>query len=139
MLSYANFGAVRHESSQRVQRAVSLVREQRPDIEIDGEMQVDTALSSKVREQFYPFSELSDDANILVMPNLGAANIAYKLVQQLSNAEAVGPILLGMNRPVTIMQRGASVAEIVNMAAVTAVQYGLKARRRGVRPTLPPR
>jgi len=138
MLSYANFGAVQHESARKVKRAVEIVREQRPDIEIDGEMQVDTALSRKVREQFYPFTELSDDANILVMPNLAAANITYKLVQQLSNAEVVGPILLGMDHAVTIMQRGASVAEIVNMAAITAVQYGIKSRRHG-RVTLPPR
>jgi malate dehydrogenase (oxaloacetate-decarboxylating)(NADP+) len=138
MLSYANFGAVRHPTARKVRDAVGIVREQRPDIEIDGEMQVDTALSSKVREQFYPFTELSDDANILIMPNLSAANIAYKLVQQLSNAEVVGPILLGMDHAVTIMQRGASVSEIVNMVAISAVQYGTKSRRKG-RLTLPPR
>ncbi|MEE2836201.1 MAG: NADP-dependent malic enzyme [Myxococcota bacterium] len=138
MLSYANFGAVKDESSRKIQRAVQLVREQRPDLEIDGEMQVDTALSQKVREQFYPFTELSDDANVLVMPNLAAANITYKILQQLSNAEVVGPILLGMDHALTIMQRGASVAEIVNMTAITAVQYGTKSRRHG-RVTLPPR
>jgi malate dehydrogenase (oxaloacetate-decarboxylating)(NADP+) len=128
MLSYANFGASDARDARKMRRAVELVRHRRPDIEIDGEMQVDTALNNRLRESFYPFSELTDEANILVMPNLASANIAYKLLQQLSSAEVVGPILLGMQQPVSIVQRGALVNEIVYMAAITACQYGMNAK-----------
>jgi malate dehydrogenase (oxaloacetate-decarboxylating)(NADP+) len=123
MLSYSNFGDVPHgESPSRMRRAVEIVRSLNPELEIDGEMQVDSALVEEERMRRYPFSKLGGDANVLIFPDLNAANIAYKLVWRLGGAEVVGPILLGMNKPVNVLQQDASVEEIVNLAAVTALK-----------------
>ncbi len=132
MVSYANFGAVNRPETRKMRAAVELVNDRRPDLIIEGEMQVDAALDREAQENFFPFSRLDGEANVLVMPNLASANISYKLLQRLSDAEVVGPILLGLAKPLTIMQRGATVSEIVNMAAVTAVQC-----RRRHRTTVP--
>lgn len=133
MISYANFGQVNRPETRKMRQAVRLVKERRSDIIIDGEMQIDAALDPDHQAEFFPFSELGGEANVLIMPNLSSANISYKLLQRLSQAEVVGPILLGMAQPVTIMQRGAQVDEIVNMAAVTAVQC--RQRRRTTVPS----
>lgn len=119
MLSFSNFGSTPHNLSNKVRRAVELVQERRPDIPVDGEMQADTAVVTDIVENRYPFSKVKD-ANILVFPDLGSANIAYKLLDRLSNAEAIGPILLGLDAPVHVLQAGDEVEHIVAMAAVAA-------------------
>jgi len=120
MLSFSNFGATPHPLSQKVSDAVAMVRNQRPDIAIDGEMQADTAVVIDIVEQRYPFSQVKD-ANVLVFPNLDAANISYKLLSRLTDAEAIGPILLGMGAPIHVLQAGDDVDDIVAIAAVAAM------------------
>ncbi len=122
-LSYSNFGdANGGPSPSRMRKAVELARQLRPDLELDGEMQVDAALVREEREGRYPFSSLKGDANVLVFPDLNAANIAYKLLWRFGGAEVIGPVLLGMNKPVNVLQQNAGVQEIVNLAAVTALR-----------------
>ncbi len=121
MLSYSTFGSARGESPDRVRHAVELARKMRPDLEIDGEMQVDAALVNEVRESDYPFSRLTGPANVLVFPNLDAANIAYRLLMRLGGAEVIGPVLLGMNKPVNVLPTTSGVEEIVHLAAMTAL------------------
>lgn len=120
MLSFSNFGSTRHPLSDKVQRALDLVRNKRPDLVIDGEMQADTAVVADIVESRYPFSQVKD-ANVLVFPSLEAANIAYKLLARLGDAQAIGPILLGLGAPVHVLQTGDEVADIVNMAAVAVM------------------
>ncbi len=120
MLSFSNFGSSPHPFSNKVRDAVHLVRSKRPDIPVDGEMQVDVAIVPDLVERRYPFSQVKD-ANVLVFPNLEAANVAYKLLSRLSDAEAIGPILLGIGAPVHVLQAGDDVEQIVAMAAVAAV------------------
>ena len=120
MLSFSNFGATPHPLSDKVARAVQLVRSRRPDITVDGEMQADTAVVIDIIEERYPFSSVRD-ANVLVFPNLDAANISYKLLSRLTEAEAIGPILLGMGAPVHVLQAGDDVEDIVAIAAVAAM------------------
>ena len=120
MLSFSNFGATPHPESKKVSEAVGLVRHKRPDIAVDGEMQADTAVVVDIIEDRYPFSTIQD-ANILVFPNLSAANISYKLLSRLTDAEAIGPILLGMGAPVHVLQAGDDVEDIVAIAAVATM------------------
>ena len=120
MLSFSNFGSTPHPHSDKVGRAVQLVRQRRPDITVDGEMQADTAVVVDIIEERYPFSSVRD-ANVLVFPNLDAANISYKLLSRLTEAEAIGPILLGMGAPVHVLQAGDDVEDIVAIAAVAAM------------------
>jgi len=122
MLSYANFGSSDTESPRKMAEATRLLKQKRPDLIVDGEMQVDTALVPELREEMFPFSTLQDEANVLVFPNLDSANIAYKLIGRMAGAEIVGPILLGMNKAVNVLQLGASVSDIVNLAAITALK-----------------
>ena len=121
MLSFSNFGSVRHPEAEKVARAVQLLRQRDPSIVVDGEMQADTALDQDLLRSAYPFSVLSERANVLIFPNLSAGNIAYKLLNHLGGATAIGPILVGMNRPVHVLERGAEVQDIVNMAAVAVM------------------
>jgi malate dehydrogenase (oxaloacetate-decarboxylating)(NADP+) len=121
MLSFSNFGSVRHPDAEKVAKAVRLVRQRDPSIIIDGEMQADTAVDHELMRRDYPFSALTDEANVLIFPNLSAGNIAYKLLNHLGGATAIGPILVGMNRPVHVLERGADVQEIVNMIAVAVI------------------
>jgi malate dehydrogenase (oxaloacetate-decarboxylating)(NADP+) len=121
MLSFSNFGSVRHPEAEKVARAVQLLRQRDPSMVVDGEMQADTALDEDLLKSAYPFSSLSEKANVLIFPNLSAGNIAYKLLNHLGGATAIGPILVGMNRPVHVLERGADVQDIVNMAAVAVM------------------
>jgi len=121
MLSFSNFGSTRHALSEKVQRAVQLVREADPTLMIDGEMMADTAVTPEIIEQTYPFSKLRGGANVLVFPDLTSANTCYKLLSRIGGAEAIGPILMGMSKPVHVLQRGAEVEEIVNIAAIAVV------------------
>ena len=122
MLSYSNFGTDRAGSAGKVRRAVELVRASRPDLEIEGEMQVDPAVVRSVRETEFPFARLTGDANVLIFPDLNSGNIGYKLLWRLGGAEVIGPVLMGMAKPVNVLQQGASVQDVVNLAAMTAVR-----------------
>jgi malate dehydrogenase (oxaloacetate-decarboxylating)(NADP+) len=121
MLSFSNFGSTRHPLAEKVKKAVEIVKEKMPDLIIDGEMQADTAVVPEILNSTYPFSKLKEKANVLIFPDLQSGNIAYKLLERLSGAKAVGPILMGMNKPVHVLQRGASVDDIVNLAAIAVV------------------
>ncbi|MBX6332534.1 MAG: NADP-dependent malic enzyme [Gemmatimonadaceae bacterium] len=121
MLSFSNFGSVRHPEAERVARAVQLMRQRDPSLVVDGEMQADTALDEQKLHSMYPFSALTERANVLIFPNLSAGNIAYKLLEHLGGATAIGPILVGMRLPVHVLEAGADVQDIVNMAAVAVV------------------
>jgi malate dehydrogenase (oxaloacetate-decarboxylating)(NADP+) len=121
MLSFSNFGSARHHLVDKVQRATRIVKERAPDLIVDGEMQADTAVVPELLNEIYPFNTLKGKANVLVFPDLEAGNVAYKLLQRLGGAEAIGPILMGMRKPVHVLQHGTVVSEVVNMAAIAVV------------------
>ena len=120
MLSFSNFGSSREMRSNRVEEAVLLARELDPTLIIDGPMQADTALVPDIQEKF-PFMEFSGPANVLICPNLAAANISYKLLDHLGDAEMTGPILEGTAKPVQVLQQGDGMRDVVNMAAICAL------------------
>lgn len=122
MLSFSNFGSTPHPQSKKVAKAVEIAKRKRPDLMIDGEMQADTALMSEILRESYPFSSLTEPANILIFPDLQSGNIAYKLMMRLGGAEAIGPILIGMQKPVNVLQQGSDVDDVVNMAAITVIE-----------------
>ena len=128
MLSFSNFGSVKHPEAQKVAEAVRILRHRDPSLVVDGEMQADTAFSEEVLAGRYPFSALKEAANVLIFPNLSAGNIAYKLLTQLGGATAIGPILVGMQHPVHVLEQGADVQEIVNMAAVAVIDAQQRGR-----------
>jgi malate dehydrogenase (oxaloacetate-decarboxylating)(NADP+) len=128
MLSFSNFGSVKHPEAQKVAEAVRLLRLRDPSLTVDGEMQADTAFSEDILAGRYPFSALKEAANVLIFPNLSAGNIAYKLLTQLGGATAIGPILVGMQHPVHVLEQGADVQEIVNMAAVAVIDAQQRTR-----------
>ena len=122
MLSYSNFGSSKNEDAQKVSKAVKLIHRFLPDIAVDGPIQADFALNKTMLTNKFPFSKIAGAAvNTLVLPDLNAANIAYKLIKELDNALSIGPIMMGLKHPVHILQLGASVDEIVHMTAVAAV------------------
>ncbi len=122
MLSFSNFGSAPHPRSNKVRAAVEILRERAPDLVVDGEMQADTAVVEDILNKTYPFSRLDRAANVLVFPSLEAGNVAYKLMQRLGGAEAIGPLVTGLRRPVHVLQRNAGVEEIVNVVAIAAVE-----------------
>jgi malate dehydrogenase (oxaloacetate-decarboxylating)(NADP+) len=122
MLSYSNFGTASGTSPDKVRRATEIAKRLRPDLMLDGEMQADAALLHELRKDSFPFTTLTEDANVLIFPDLDAANIAYKLLWLLGGAEVIGPVLLNMNKPVNVLQMGSQVHEIVQLAAVTALR-----------------
>jgi malate dehydrogenase (oxaloacetate-decarboxylating)(NADP+) len=121
MLSFSNFGSTQHPLAEKVRRATEIVRGRMPDLMIDGEMQADTAVVPEIIDETYSFSSLKGGANVLIFPNLEAGNIAYKLLMRIGGCEAIGPILMGLSKPVHVLQRGSEVSEIVNMAAIAVV------------------
>ena len=129
MLSFSNFGSVRHPKSGKVAEAVRLLHERHPDLVVDGEMQADTAVVEEILTRSYPFSRLQRPANVLIFPDLDAANICYKLLDRLGGAQSIGPILVGMAAPVYVLQRGAGVDAIVNLSVIAAVD-ALERKRR---------
>jgi malate dehydrogenase (oxaloacetate-decarboxylating)(NADP+) len=137
MLSFSNFGSVRHPETEKVARAVQLLRERDPSLVVDGEMQADTAVEPQILRRDYPFSVLKEKANVLIFPNLSAGNIAYKLLNHLGGATAIGPILVGMRRPVHVLERGADVQDIVNMSAVAVVDAQERERGKASRSVAP--
>jgi malate dehydrogenase (oxaloacetate-decarboxylating)(NADP+) len=131
MLSFSNFGSTPHPQAEKVRKAVELVRRADPTLMVDGEMMADTAVVPEFIEETYPFSSLRGGANVLVFPDLTSANTSYKLLARIGGAETIGPILMGMSKPVHVLQRGAEVEEIVNMAAIAVVDaQEIEARHR---------
>jgi malate dehydrogenase (oxaloacetate-decarboxylating)(NADP+) len=121
MLSFSNFGSVKHPSSRKVWEAVAMLHAEYPNLAVDGEMQADTALLESIRNRYYPDSRLGGPANVLIFPELSGANIAFKMLSTVGGAQAIGPILVGMAAPVHVLQRGSDVDAIVNLAVIAAV------------------
>jgi malate dehydrogenase (oxaloacetate-decarboxylating)(NADP+) len=122
MLSFSNFGSVKHPLVKNVQKAVAIMHRDHPDLVVDGEMQADTAMDETILKPTFPFSKLQERANVLIFPDLQSGNIAYKLMMKLGGAEALGPILMGMKRPVHVLHRSLDVDQIVEMAALATVE-----------------
>jgi malate dehydrogenase (oxaloacetate-decarboxylating)(NADP+) len=139
LLSYSNFGSTPDARTAKMAAAAALVKARRPDLMVDGEMMADIAVSSDMRKDDYPFSTLVGEANVLIFPNLESANAAYKLLQHLGGAVAIGPILMGMARPVHVLSRGVDVPDIVDVAAIAVVdaQNVALSERAGGRPATP--
>jgi len=129
MLSYSNFGSARGKTADMAARAVEILAKRRPDLEVEGDMQANVAVDYALQKQTFPFTRLKGAANVLIFPNLEAGNVAYKLLRELGNVPAVGPVLLGMNKPISVLERDSSVDAIVHMAALTVVQAQKRARQ----------
>ena len=129
MISYSNFGSSKDQTATKVREAVSYLHRRHPDLLVDGELQTDFALNSDMLKENFPFSRLANKkVNTLIFPNLESANITYKLLKELNKAESIGPIVMGLRKPVHILQLGASVDEIVNMTAVAVVDAQQKGK-----------
>lgn len=120
-LSFSNFGSNNHPEAKLVKKAVKLTKEKYPEMMVDGEIQADVAVNKGLINKLFPFSDLKDEADVLIFPDLSSANISYKLISQLSDVKAVGPILVPMNHSVNIIQRTTTVSEVVNMSMLTAL------------------
>ncbi len=128
-LSYSNFGSSKGEVPEKMQEAVRLAKQKYPDLILDGDIQANVAFDTELQKEIYPFSALAKEgANTLIFPNLAAGNIAYKLLMEIGGAEAIGPILLGMKKPVHVLQLGSSIRDIVNMAAIAVVDAQIHER-----------
>jgi malate dehydrogenase (oxaloacetate-decarboxylating)(NADP+) len=126
VVSYSNFGSSKGEVPEKTREAVRLAKKKYPDLVIDGDIQANVALNTEIQQESFPFSSLSKEgANTLIFPNLESGNIAYKLLTEIGGAEAIGPVLLGMKKPVHVLQLGSSIREIVNMAAIAVVDAQL--------------
>ena len=126
MLSFSNFGSAPYPQSEKVAKAVQIIKKLHPELKVEGEMQADTALVPEILSGHYPFVEFKGPANILIFPNLEAGNIAYKLMERIGNAEVIGPILMGLSKPVHVLQQDAEINDIVNMAAIAVVEANEK-------------
>jgi malate dehydrogenase (oxaloacetate-decarboxylating)(NADP+) len=122
LLSFSNFGSNAHPLALKVRRAAEIVKSRMPNLVVDGEMQADTALDPALSRESFPFNAVPGDANILVFPDLQSGNIAYKLLSKLGMADAIGPILVGMNKPVFVLQQNSYINDVVNMAAIAATE-----------------
>lgn len=123
MVTFSNFGSAIHDESRRVAAAVDMVRAMDPEIEIDGEMQADTAVNAIKLRNIYPFTHLTGPANVLVFSRLSAANASYKLLDSLGGADVIGPVLLGMAKAVHVLQRGSSLLDVMNLATIASVDW----------------
>jgi malate dehydrogenase (oxaloacetate-decarboxylating)(NADP+) len=122
MLSYSNFGSVEGNIPILVRTAVEKLHNEHPELIVDGDMQANFALNNDLLRENFPFSKLADGpANTLIFPYLTAGNIAYKLMQEMGGAEAIGPILMGLNKAIHVLQMGSSVSEIVNMVTIAVI------------------
>jgi malate dehydrogenase (oxaloacetate-decarboxylating)(NADP+) len=122
MLSFSNFGSVDHPFTAKVRRATALVKDQDPGLVIDGEMQLATARNEALRSEYFPFSRLDKDANVLVFPDLQSGNLAMYALQHMAEAVPIGPILMGARLPAHLLQYGASVEDVVNLTTVGVVE-----------------
>ncbi len=130
MLSFSNFGASESDSAKKIRQAIQHIHKYYPKVAVDGELQADFALNSNLLKKEFPFSKLVDKkVNVLIFPNLESANISYKMMKELYDAESIGPIMMGMKKPAHILQLGASVDEIVNMAAVAVIDAQNKSKK----------
>ncbi|EPR72801.1 NADP-dependent malic enzyme [Winogradskyella psychrotolerans RS-3] len=130
MISYSNFGSSENPRAEKVREAVAYLHKAHPEMIVDGELQTDFALNQKMLQDIFPFSKLAGrKVNTLIFPNLDSANITYKLLKELNNAESIGPIMMGMRKPVHILQLGASVDEIVNMTAIAVIDAQEREKR----------
>jgi len=122
MLSYSNFGSNRHVDSRMVAEAVRILHEKHPDIIVDGEMQANFAINKQLRQKRYPFSKLGNkQVNTLIFPDLNSGNIAYKMMQELGAMEAIGPVLMGIDKSIHVLQIESSVNEIIDMITIAVV------------------
>jgi malate dehydrogenase (oxaloacetate-decarboxylating)(NADP+) len=122
MLSYSNFGSIRDGSPSRVHEAVEILHRDYPDLMVDGELQANFAINAELRMKKFPFNKLQDkDANTFIFPNLSSGNISYKLLQELAGMEVIGPILVGIGKPIHVLHLESSVREIVNMTAIAVI------------------
>ncbi len=131
LLSFSNFGSYDSASARKMRDALAIIRERAPELEVDGEMQADTALSPNIREKLLPNSPLTGRANLFVMPNLDSANIAYNMVRAMTDGVALGPILMGLSKPAHVLTPAATVRRVVNMTALAAVEAQIRAEREG--------
>ncbi len=129
MLSYSNFGSSDSEEAKVVAEATRILKQRNPSLIVDGEMQASMAFNKEILKDNYGFSDLVDeDVNVLIFPNLTSGNVAYNLLREIGGADAIGPILLGLKKPVHVLQLGSSVRSIINMALVAVVDAQLKSR-----------
>ena len=129
MLSYSNFGSSNSPEAKLVAEARKIVKEKMPSLIVDGEMQASIAFNKELMKENYPFCELADkEVNTLIFPNLASGNIAYNLMKELETADAVGPILLGLKKPVHILQLGSSVRSIINMSLIAVIDAQIKCK-----------
>ena len=130
LLSHSNFGSHQDSSAQKMRRVYEIIRARVPKLEIDGEMMADTAWDEALRRRLLPATTLSGRANLLVMPNLDAANIAYNLVRVMTGGVAIGPILMGLDQPAHILTSASTSRRVVNMTAIAAVEAQIRASMR---------
>ena len=121
LLSYGNFGSAQGESPKKMREARKIIKTKRPDLIVDGEMQADTAVRPELIDSTFPFSDIKGDANVLIFPDLNAGNITYKLLSKIGKLNLIGPILIGMSKPVHILEQGSDVNEILDMVAIAVV------------------
>ena len=122
MISYSNFGSNKEESAVKMAQATEMVQRRRPDLEVDGEMQFNTATNFTLTKDLYPFCKLTKPANVFIFPNLDAGNACYKAMAELGGAESVGPILMGLNKPVGVLQRADTVDAVVRLTSIATVE-----------------
>jgi malate dehydrogenase (oxaloacetate-decarboxylating)(NADP+) len=127
LLSYSNFGSTRTKDSKKMAKAAEILKEEYPNLVVDGEIQGDFALDTEKMQRIFPFSPLAEEsANTLIFPNLNAGNMAYKLIQEIAEVDSIGPVLVGMKKPVHILQLGCTVREIINMVTLSVVDAQIK-------------
>jgi malate dehydrogenase (oxaloacetate-decarboxylating)(NADP+) len=137
LLSFSNFGSSKDPEAQKMKKAALILKNKYPDMNVDGELQADFALNKKLLRETFPFSELTNKkVNTLIFPNLDAANISYRLVKELTGAQMVGPIMMGMNKPVHIIQLGSTADEIVNMTIVAVIDAQLREKKLKVKSSI---
>jgi malate dehydrogenase (oxaloacetate-decarboxylating)(NADP+) len=122
MISFSNFGSMRHPESEKVREAVELVKAKDPELCIDGELQVDTALSKSMQEDLFPFCELKGPANVLIFPSLSSGLIGAKIATRLGGAESIGPLTIGFNKPLNVLHLSSDVEDVVNATAITVIE-----------------
>ena len=128
MLSFSNFGSVDHPLTRKIRQATDMVKTQAPDLVVDGEMQLATALSADIRGQYFPFCDLPQNANVLIFPDLQSGNLAMQALQRMGEGVVVGPVLMGTRLPVHLIQYGSTVQDLLNLTATGAVHAGAQPR-----------